>query len=59
MKIKYKFDARHKKQWEEVKQMEFGWSDKSKPIVFTVKFGWVLLENCEVKEGNFNTKNER
>lgn len=55
MKIKYKKDWRMHPKWESVTKIELRPESKLH-IVFSRRFGWILLSDCVVKEGNFNTK---
>jgi hypothetical protein len=54
MEIKYNKDWRKQPKWEKVQKMEFR-QDYGYDIVWTFRFGWVLLKDCKVRNGNFNT----
>lgn len=58
MEIKYLKDKRKIKNWQKVLSIDFmtGYypRDKNRPVVHTEKYGFVLLEDCKVRNGNFD-----
>lgn len=59
MEIKYSKDTRKHPKWEPVLSIDFMllyWATgENKPVIRTYKFGYILLEDCTVRNANLNT----